>query len=213
MAHLYPIFLNLAGRNCLVAGGGKVAERKVAILLEYNAWVKVVSPECTAEIAAWASQGRIAMHSRTFEAQDLEETSLVFAATGDVHANSHITSLCREKGIWVNAVDDPPNCDFFVPSILRRESLCIAVSTEGKSPLLAAKLRRDLEELIPPEYGEWVEILGDLREQIKNSTLDSGERKEIIASLVNSDILDLLREGKKEQVKERIKQCMSCLQG
>ncbi|NMC27710.1 MAG: bifunctional precorrin-2 dehydrogenase/sirohydrochlorin ferrochelatase [Syntrophomonadaceae bacterium] len=213
MAHLYPIFLNLAGRNCLVAGGGKVAERKIATLLENNALVKVVSPECTAEIAVWASQGRIAMHSRNFEAQDLEQVSLVFAATGDVHANSHITSLCREKGIWVNAVDDPPNCDFFVPSILRRDSLCIAVSTEGKSPLLAAKLRRDLEEFIPPEYGEWVEILGDLREQIKNSTLDSGERKEIIASLVNSDILDLLREGQREQVKERIKQCMSCLRG
>lgn len=213
MGHLYPIFLNLAGRICLVAGGGKVAERKIATLLEYNAWVKVVSPSCTAEIAAWANQGSIEMYCRTFEAKDLEQVSLVFAATGDVQANSHITSLCREKGIWVNAVDDPPNCDFFVPSILRRESLCVAVSTEGKSPLLAAKLRRELEELIPPEYGEWVEILGDLREQIKNSTIDSGERREIFAALVNSDILELLREGRKEQVKERIRQCMSCLQG
>lgn len=212
MAHLYPIFLNLTGRLCLVVGGGKVAERKIATLLEYEARVRVVSPEFTPKIEDWADQGIIGLYERVFEPQDLEDISLVFAATGDEQINGYVSELCRQKMILVNAVDDPPHCDFFVPSILRRQSLCVAISTEGKSPLLAAKLRRELEKFIPVEYGEWVEILGGLRDQIKNSTLDIDERREIFEALVNSDILDLLREGRNEQIKERIQQCMSCLQ-
>jgi len=212
MAHLYPIYLNLAGKNCLVVGGGKVAERKVATLLEYEAQIRLVSPEIGSNLAAWANLKLIELRARLFTPEDLEDIFLVFAATGDQAINKNITSLCREKGILVNAVDDPPNCDFYVPSILRRNSLCLAISTEGKSPLLAAKLRRELEKFIPEEYGDWVDILGDLREQIKDSDLSIEERRSIFETLVNSDILDLLKEDRKEQIEERIKQCMSCLQ-
>lgn len=213
MAHLYPIYLNLAGKKCLVIGGGGVSERKVATLLEYEALVRVVSPEFTPSIEAWAQQNLIELRMRLFEPQDLDEIVLVFIATNNPEINRAIAALCRERGIPVNAVDDPLNCDFFVPSVLRRNSLCIAVSTEGKSPLLAAKLRRELEKFIPEEYGEWVEILGELREQIKNSDLSIDERRVIYESLVNSDMLDLLKKGRKEQMEERIRQCMSCLQG
>lgn len=212
MAHLYPIYLNLAGKNCLVVGGGQVAERKVATLLEYEAQIRLVSPEIGSNLAAWANLKLIELRARLFRPEDLEDIFLVFAATGDLAINKNITSLCREKGILVNAVDDPPNCDFYVPSILRRNSLCLAISTEGKSPLLAAKLRRELEKFIPEEYGDWVDILGDLREQIKDSDLSIEERRSIFETLVNSDILDLLKEDRKEQIEERIKQCMSCLQ-
>ena len=213
MAHLYPIFLNLAGKNCLVIGGGRVAERKIATLLEYEARVRVVSPDFSPAMQAWAEQNLIELRVRFFEPEDLEDIFLVFTATNNSDTNRAITARCREQGILVNAVDDPPNCDFFVPAILRRKSLCLAISTEGKSPLLAAKLRRELETFIPEEYGEWVEILGDLREQIKLADLNIEERRIIYESLVDSDILELLREGRKEQIEERIKQCMSCLQG
>ena len=211
MAHLYPIYLNLAGKGCLVVGGGQVAERKTATLLEYEAKVRLVSPEVTRCIDNWAVKNLITWRRGVFQPEDLEEIFLVFIATGDSEVNKDITALCREKGILVNAVDDPPNCDFYVPSILRRNSLCLAISTEGKSPLLAAKLRRELEDIITVEYGEWVEILGSLRDEIKNSKLDLYERKQLFEALVYSNMLDLLKEGKNEQIEERIKECMSSL--
>ncbi|MEA4926485.1 MAG: bifunctional precorrin-2 dehydrogenase/sirohydrochlorin ferrochelatase [Syntrophomonadaceae bacterium] len=211
MAHLYPIYLHLAGKRCLVVGGGKVAERKIATLLEYETDVQVVSPEVTGCIDNWAAQDLIGWRQGEFRQEDMEGVFLVFIATGDGRVNQKVTALCRDRGILVNAVDDPPNCDFYVPSILRRDSLCLAVSTEGKSPLLAAKLRRELEASIPVEYGEWVEILGSLRAEIKNSTLDLQAKKQVLEALVYSDILELLREGKKEEVEERIGECMSSL--
>jgi len=211
MAHLYPIYLNLAGKKCLVIGGGKVAERKVATLLEYGADITVVSPEASESIQMWSEQGLISWRSGYFRLSDLEGVFLAFSATGEPDLNEKITARCREKNILINAVDDPPNCDFYVPSTLRRNSLCLAISTEGKSPLLAAKLRRELESLIPDEYGEWVEILGKLREEIKNSDLSIEDRKKMFETLVESDMLDLLKTGCKEKLEERIQACMSCL--
>jgi precorrin-2 dehydrogenase / sirohydrochlorin ferrochelatase len=211
MAHLYPIYLHLAGKRCLVVGGGQVAERKIATLLEYEANVLLVSPEVTSDLEHWADQKLITWRRGTFQPEDLLGIFLVFIATGDGVLNKAITALCREHGILVNAVDDPPNCDFYVPSILRRNSLCLAISTEGKSPLLAAKLRKELEDQITDEYGEWVEILGSLRDEIKNSSLDWQEKKQLFETLVYSDMLDWLKEGKKEQIEERIKECMSSL--
>jgi precorrin-2 dehydrogenase/sirohydrochlorin ferrochelatase len=211
MAHLYPIYLHLAGKRCLVVGGGKVAERKLATLLEYEANILLVSPEVTSGIDHWAAQNLITWRRDMFKPEDLEGIFLVFIATGDSRVNKNVTALCRENGILVNAVDDPPNCDFYVPSILRRNSLCLAISTEGKSPLLAAKLRRELEDIITFEYGEWVEILGSLRDEIKNSNLALPEKKNLFEALVYSDMLDLLKKGKKEQIEERIKECMSSL--
>jgi len=211
MAHLYPIFLNLAGKKCLVIGGGNVAERKVATLLEYEADVTVVSPEASESIRNWAFQGLIRWRARYFQMEDLEGVFVAFSATGDQELNRKISARCRERNILINAVDDPPNCDFYVPSTLRRNSLCLAISTEGKSPLLAAKLRREMESIITDEYGEWVEILGKLREEIKNSDLSIEERKKMFEALVQSDMLDLLKTGCKEKIEERIQACMSCL--
>jgi len=211
MAHLYPIYLQLAGKRCLVVGGGKVAERKTATLLEYEANVQLVSPEVTDCLNNWAAQNLISWRQGIFLPEDLDGIFLVFIATGDSQVNKDITTLCRGQGILVNAVDDPPNCDFYVPSILRRNSLCLAISTEGKSPLFAAKLRRELEDRITVEYGEWVDILGSLRDEIKNSNLDLTQKKMLFEALVYSDILDLLKEDKKEQIEERIKECMSSL--
>lgn len=211
MAHLYPAFLNLSDKECLVVGGGKVAERKTATLIEYGARVRLVSPQVTPRIDRWATQDIIVWRQGLFNPDDLNDIQFVFAATGDSEANKSIYALSRQRGVLVNSADDPPNCDFYVPSILRRGSLCIAVSTEGKSPLLAAKLRRELESLIPDEYEEWVEILGSLREAIKKSDLDISERQELFKQLVYSDMFDLLKEGRKDEMEERIAKCMSCL--
>lgn len=211
MEHLYPIFMNLSDRNCLVIGGGKVAQRKIETLLEYKARVLLVSPVVTDVLDEWAEQKLIVWERRAFEPADLKGIFLVFIATSDSHTNKKIADLCREQGIMVNAVDDPENCDFYVPAILRRDSLCIAISTQGKSPLLAAKIRNELDRSIPSEYGDWVEILGQLREEIKRSDLNTEQRRQLFADLVYSDILELIMQGRKQEAEERITECMSCL--
>jgi precorrin-2 dehydrogenase/sirohydrochlorin ferrochelatase len=211
MAHLYPVNLNLTGKKCMVVGGGKVAERKAATLLEHGAIIRLVSPEASENIRIWSEQGMIVWRRKLFQPEDLDSLFLVFIATGDTDINKEITALCHERGILVNAVDDPQNCDFYVPSILRRNSLCLAISTEGKSPLLAAKIRRELEEKIPEEYGEWVEILGRLRKRIRETDLDIDQRRKLLEAVVYSDGLELLKAGRREKVEERIEQCMSCL--
>ena len=138
---------------------------------------------------------------------------MVFVATNDMDTNRMVAKWCRERGILVNAVDDPPNCDFYVPAVVRRNSLVVAISTEGKSPMFARKLREQLEELIGEEYGEFVDFLGEQREPIKQAVRDIEERKKIFAALADSDILDLLKAGERERAKERMEQCMSSWQG
>lgn len=213
MAHLYPININLAGKLCLIVGGGKVAERKVTSLLEYEPVLRLVSPQAEKSIQQRASEGDLQWIPRKFADQDLDGVFMVFIATNNTQINQNIAELCRARGILVNAVDDPPNCDFFLPSVLRRDSLVVSVSTEGKSPLYAARLRRELEAIITEEHGQYVDMLGKLRQEVKNSGLDIEQRKQILDKLVNSDILELIQAGLDEKVEERIKECMSSLRG
>ena len=197
---------------CLVVGGGKVAGRKVDNLLDAGATVTVVSPEATVQIQTLASQGRIAWRQKIFSPDDLNASFLVIAATGDAAVNRQVAAACREQGSLVNVVDEPQLCDFFVPAVLRRGALSLAISTEGKSPLLAQKLRTELEQIIPEPYGEFLELLGQQRELIKKTVPDRERREAILRSLVFSDILDLLAAGKHDEVQERIKKCISSQQ-
>ena len=213
MEHLYPIYLHVAGKNCLIIGGGPVAERKAANLLEYGANIKIVSPGAEKKIADWAEQNRLQWIARAFDRHDLDNVFMVFIATDDNSLNKEIADLCRQRGILVNAVDDPPNCDFFVPSVLRRDSLAIAISTEGRSPLFAARLRRRLEAIITEEYGQFVDILGQIREELRHSSLDINQRKQVLEQIVDSDLLELLLDGRHKEAEERIYQCMSSWQG
>jgi precorrin-2 dehydrogenase/sirohydrochlorin ferrochelatase len=208
MAQLFPLFLDIDQRECLIVGGGQVARRKAENLLKCNAKVTLVSPRAEQEIMEWAQSGHIKWLAREFRETDLEDVFLVFIATDNHMVTQQEAELCRQKKIMVNAVDDPPNCDFFVPSIIRRKSLVVAISTEGKSPLLAKKLREDLEKYILPEYGEFVEVIGCYREIIKQKVPDIKKRKKILESLVYSDIFDLFVAGEKEKARERIEKCM-----
>jgi len=212
MAHLFPIFLSLSGKECLVVGGGQVAERKIADLLECEANINVISPTAGDLIRLWSNQGLINWQAREIEENDLDNIFLAFVATNNMHTNQMVVNWCRERGILVNAVDDPPNCDFYVPAVVRRNSLVVAISTEGKSPMFARKLREQLEQLIGEEYGEFVDFLGVQREYIKQAVTDIEERKKIFAALADSDILDLLKAGERERAKERMEQCMSSWQ-
>ena len=212
MAHLFPVFLSLSRKECLVVGGGQVAERKIADLLECEANINVISPTAGDLIRLWSNQGLINWQAREIEENDLDNIFLAFVATNNMHTNQMVVNWCRERGILVNAVDDPPNCDFYVPAVVRRNSLVVAISTEGKSPMFARKLREQLEQLIGEEYGEFVDFLGVQREYIKQAVRDIEERKKIFAALADSDILDLLKAGERERAKERMEQCMSSWQ-
>jgi precorrin-2 dehydrogenase/sirohydrochlorin ferrochelatase len=141
----YPIFLDLTQRRCLVVGGGPVAERKVHGLLEAGAQVWVVSPALTDALGAWAADGALTHLPRTFQDDDVEDCALVIAATDRGEVNGHVAGTARRHGVLVNVVDTPEACDFIAPAVVRRGALQIAISTGGKSPMLAKRLREGLD--------------------------------------------------------------------
>ncbi|HOQ08810.1 MAG TPA: bifunctional precorrin-2 dehydrogenase/sirohydrochlorin ferrochelatase [Syntrophomonadaceae bacterium] len=212
MASLFPIFVSLENKRCLVVGGGKVAERKVENLLEYPVQIDLVSPQATPKLQNWAAEGKVNWIARNFQLTDIQDAFLVFAATDDLQINREIARLCQKEGILVNAVDDPAYCDFFVPSIIRRNSLVLAISTEGKSPAYAKRLRRQMEEIITDAHGKFVDLLGEQREIVKETVPDIRIRQAIFEAMAGLDILDLITAGRDEEIKERFKECMSLWQ-
>jgi len=206
---LYPIFLRLDGKECLVVGGGQVAERKIANLLQAGAGVLVVSPDVTAKIEEWAGAGRLEWRRRLFQASDLEGRELVFAATDDREINISIAGECRQRKIWVNVADDPAGSDFHVPAVLTRGDIQLAISSGGKSPLLARKIRDRLALIIGPEYGEINGLLGELRQALQTRIPDPGKRRQVLQDLLAEEFWEELVRGEMEKVKERIKNVFS----
>jgi precorrin-2 dehydrogenase/sirohydrochlorin ferrochelatase len=163
MASPYPIFLNLAGRPCLVVGGGRVAARKVEGLLAAGAEVTVVAPRLVAALREAADRGEVAWRRRPFEPKDLEGIDLGFVATSDPRANRMAAEEARVRGVWLNVADDPTGCDFLVPAVVRRGGAQIAVSTGGASPALAAWLRDHIAGALPEGIDALVEVARGLR--------------------------------------------------
>jgi precorrin-2 dehydrogenase/sirohydrochlorin ferrochelatase len=200
----YPIILNIQDRLCLVVGGGKVAERKVLSLLDCGAAVRLVSPEITGELRRLVKEGRIHFIEGCYSKDYLESVFLVISAAGDKEVNRRVATDCMERGLLVNAVDDPRNSNFYVPAVVRRGPLQIAVSTGGKSPMLARKIKEQLEEIFSGEFGSVVNMIGGVREKIIRETSDPEEKEMLLSSLLDDTTMELLREGKFDQVKERI---------
>jgi precorrin-2 dehydrogenase/sirohydrochlorin ferrochelatase len=176
MGHLFPMFMKLQGRRCLVVGAGTVAEPKITSLLEADATVKVVALQATEQVRSLAREARIQWDERLFRESDLEGCFLVVSATNDVQVNDEVYRQAEARGILCNAVDDPDRCDFYYPAVVRRGPLQIAISTAGYSPALAQRLRRELEEQFGPEYAGWVEQLGRDRERLRNDRTTSAEQ-------------------------------------
>ncbi|MFQ6000852.1 MAG: bifunctional precorrin-2 dehydrogenase/sirohydrochlorin ferrochelatase [Anaerolineae bacterium] len=201
----YPIYLSQLHRVlCVVVGGGEVAERKVSSLLEAQAKVQVISPTLTKGLRQLAARGAIDHLARAYRDGDLEGAFLAIAATDDPVTNRAIFQEAEARKILVNVVDEPSLCNFLVPAVVRRGSLIIGISTEGRSPALAARVRQRLESLFGPEYASLLDILGDLREWIIDAC-PSEKRRDLWYRLVDSDLLELLREGKEQEARERAK--------
>ena len=161
---LFPIYLKLSGRACVVVGGGSVAEGKIKSLLEAGAKVRVISPDSTEQIAMWARDAQVTWERRHFRSDDLNDAFLVVSATNNAAINAAVREEAERRGILCNAVDDPEHCNFFYPAIVRRGPLQIAISTAGNSPALAQRLRAELEQQFGPEYEHWVRKLGERRQ-------------------------------------------------
>jgi precorrin-2 dehydrogenase/sirohydrochlorin ferrochelatase len=193
-ASLFPMFVKLDGCKCLVVGGGSVAESKIRSLLACGALVHVVAPSITKIIEAWVRTKRITWASRTFHSADLEGMTLVVAATSSEAVNNQVFRAADARKILCNAVDDPERCHFYYGAVVRRGALQIAISTAGLSPALARRLRRDLEFQFGPEYGEWLEWLGAVREMLFALNLGAADRKRVLHRLASRRVFDRFRQ-------------------
>ena len=187
---LFPMFVKLEGRRCVVVGGGTIAESKVEGLLASGAKVIVVSPKLTPVLARKSRMGEFTWYARRFDACDLHDAFLVIAATADEDVNEWVYREADRRGVLCNAVDQPPRCHFYFPAVVRRGALQIAISTSGLSPSLAQRLRRELEAQIGPEYEEWIGWLGRVRAALMERGLDFTTRKQLLARLASREIFD-----------------------
>jgi siroheme synthase-like protein len=212
MPALYPVYLKLAGQECLVVGGGAVARRKIGGLLRCEARVTVVSPGLLPEIKRAATRGDICYNERGFEDSDLQGKSLVIAATDDCGLNARIAQICCQQEIPVNVVDNPGLSTFFVPAVIRRGPLSISISSGGGSPMLARRIREDLEQQFGPAFEEIAALLGEMRRRVQERLPDGDERRQSWEAIVTPELLALLKAGKTEIARKQVeKACTSLL--
>jgi precorrin-2 dehydrogenase/sirohydrochlorin ferrochelatase len=189
VSSLFPMFMKLGGRRCLVVGAGKVGEPKIGGLLDTGAALHVVALEATEVVHAWARAGKITLEIRAFTEEDLAGTFLAIVATGSRTLNSSIYREAQTRGVLCNVVDDPEYCDFYYPAVVRRGDLQIAVSTNGQSPALAQKLRQQLERQFGPGYARWLAELGATRKLVLASDLDQQRKRELLLTLASREAL------------------------
>jgi precorrin-2 dehydrogenase/sirohydrochlorin ferrochelatase len=208
---MFPVFFKLQDRQCLVVGAGTIAEPKIASLLRAGGSVTVVAPKALPEVEAQSRAGVLVWHKREFVAADLDGKFLVVAATDQQDVNHQVAVAARARNVLCNSVDDPPDCDFFYPSVVRRGDLQIAISTAGKSPALAQQLREEIDALLPEDAEAWLDELGETRLKILKVYPASQARKQALHLLARREscdpatcpvqsTLDKLLQGKDNQV-------------
>jgi precorrin-2 dehydrogenase/sirohydrochlorin ferrochelatase len=187
---LFPMFLKLEGRSCLVVGAGIIGEPKIESLLTASASVRVIAPHVTQAVAKWAEVGAIKWEAREFQISDLDGVFLAIAATSSREVNGIVFREARRRNILCNVVDDPEYCDFYYPAVVRRGDLQLAISTNGHSPALAQRIRRELETQFGVEYGEWLEELGNIRQELFASDMDAEARRRLLHQLASREAFE-----------------------
>jgi precorrin-2 dehydrogenase / sirohydrochlorin ferrochelatase len=182
---LFPAFMKLSGRRCLVVGAGAIAEEKIESLLRASAKIRVIAPEATDRVQAWARAKKIRWQPREFRASDLGGAFLVVAATSSPALHARIFKQARRLGVLCNAVDDPAHCDFYYGAVVRRGELQIAISTGGHSPALAQRLRKKIEKEIGSEYERFVTMLGAARKRLFAKSISPARRKALLHALAS----------------------------
>ena len=207
----YPVFLDIAEKPVVVIGGGNVALQKVEGLADAGAQVTVVSPELHPRLREMVDTGGVKHIEREYRPGDLQGFKLAFVATDDRSANATVWQEGRERGVWVNAVDDIPNCDFIMPGIVRRGDLVLAISTTGASPAMARKVREDLEGFLKEEDALLLDLAGEVRRELREQDVtvrgcDRCDRgpTDVWNAALDADVKRLLAEGKWDRAKERL---------
>ena len=185
---LFPMFLKLTARPCVVVGAGNIAESKIESLRNAEAQVTVIAPEALPRVQAWAEVGEIVWHRREYRDGDLQGAFLAVAGTATAAVNRAVYTEANTRGVLCNAIDDPPFCDFYFPSIVKRGELQIAISTAGESPALAQRLRKEINAALPPDTGEWLMELGRLRREVTAVEPIGEERKELLHGLAQREV-------------------------
>jgi len=190
MASLFPMFVKLEGKQILVVGAGKVGEPKIAGLLDTGAVIRVVSLDASPAVREWARSGQIELELRSFNPADLDGAFLAVVATSSRTLNEFVYHEAQRRRVLCNVVDVPDLCDFYYPSVVRRGDLQIAVSTAGKSPSLAQKIRQQLEKQFGPGYADWVAELGETRKLILASDLAKERKLDLLHSLASREAVE-----------------------
>ena len=200
----YPVNLLVGGRSCLVVGGGTVAARKVEGLLACDAQVHLVAPEVDDEIRGWP---QVTVEQRCYRQGDVDGRWLVISATDSTEVNRSVYLDCEAAGVWVCGADDPENCSFTLPSIVRRGTLVVTVSTGGRSPAMARWLRERLEGEIGPEYEVLLDLVADHRAAVKADGRSPAQLD--WQKALDSDMLALIRTGDLDSARKRLNTCLS----
>jgi precorrin-2 dehydrogenase/sirohydrochlorin ferrochelatase len=202
MSSLFPMFVKLEGKRCLVVGAGRVGEPKIGGLIDTGACIHVIALEASDAVKVWAQAGKITLELRAFSVGDLDGTLLAVVATASRALNGSIYREAQRRGVLCNVVDDPEYCDFYYPAVVRRGDLQIAISTNGQSPSLAQKLRQQLERQFGSGYARWIAELGEVRKLVLASDLDPERKSALLHSLASREAVKaaLVEESAKNEL-------------
>jgi precorrin-2 dehydrogenase/sirohydrochlorin ferrochelatase len=187
---MFPTFLKLDSRQCLVVGAGRIGEPKIGGLLETGARIRVVALDASPAVREWARAGKIDLELRAFTPEDVDGAFLVIVATNSRTLNERVHHEAKRRGVLCNVVDVPDLCDFFYPAVVRRGDLQIAISTAGQSPSLAQQIRQQLDKQFGPGYTAWVAELGETRKLILASDLDKERKLDLLHSLASREAVE-----------------------
>jgi precorrin-2 dehydrogenase/sirohydrochlorin ferrochelatase len=204
MKPYYPVMLAISGKACLVVGGGKVAQRKVASLLEAGGMVRVICLEASARLVRQAERGEIELTQRAYQSGDCKGCSIVIAATNRAEVNEEVFQEAEAEGAWVNVADRPDRSSFIVPSVIRRGKLVLSVSTGGASPSVSRKIAAELEASYGAEYELYLDFLSEMRLKVQSRVKDIETRQQLFKRMLEWDLLDKIREGTFDSWKQQL---------
>ena len=196
----YPVNLDIKKQKCLVVGGGRVGTRKVLTLLDCGARVTVVSPDAREKLIELANRGAITLEKRPYRETDLDGMFLVIGTTDDEELNHQISLAAEKLNMLCNIADRPQVCNFILPSIVSRGDLTISISTSGKSPALAKKLRIELEEQFGNEYADLLRLMGAIREKLLKQKHEPEAHKHLFEQLISRNLIDMIRDTRKKEI-------------
>ena len=196
----YPLFLDIKNRPCLVVGGGAVGSRKVLTLLACSAKVTVVAPTADGNLQDLAAAGAIELRKRAYRSADLEGMFLVIGATDNEPLNLQIKTDADKKGTLCNIADHPEACHFILPAVVDRGDLVIAISTSGKSPAFAKKLRKDLETMFGPEYVDFLKLMGAIRLKLLGRKHAPEEHKDRFEQLIDNGLIHMIKNRNRKAI-------------